>query len=509
MHYKRVVKIFTILLISLGIISLYIIKLNTIPTSVHGDEGETALQALKIVTRSVNIFGVGWFDLPILSFAPHALGMAIFGENAVGNRMGSVIFGLLTLPVFYLLLKLLFTPRIAFFATILLGTSHMWLALSRVGITYVQATFLALITLYFLFKAIKKEHMIYFFVAGCFMGLSLYSYYAVRIIPIMILPIFIHYVKKFSLNKVLNLFIFTLGVLVIFAPQGKFFLDHPETFFSRTKSVYIFSDSGRKWTNYQKSESEIIFEQTKKTFNIFAGDNSTQYGFKGQLIDYTTLVFLCLGLFYGAKRFFSFPYSFLFLWLFLAILGQIFTTVPTPIFLPRFVISLPVLFTFVALGIEMFIQHIKGKNNHRIIAASLIITMIGSNLYTYFFIYPNQVVGDLNARAATKISYYLQSLPPSTRIIFVTPYEGYSNFGTLRFLAPESNRTDLIFNNYSQNNTVLGSSIIRNKSSVYILYPQYYFKVDELKSIFPDGRIFDIKDINGSTQFFIFKTQTF
>ena|SRR3989344_623296 len=48
---------------------LYTVRLGGLPQTLHGDEVETAMQALDIVYGKIGLFGVGWFDLPFLSFA--------------------------------------------------------------------------------------------------------------------------------------------------------------------------------------------------------------------------------------------------------------------------------------------------------------------------------------------------------------------------------------------------------------------------------------------------------
>lgn len=507
-----VVKAIAIALLIIYCITLYTVKLDSIPTSVHGDEGETALQALDILHGKTDIFGVGWFDLPLLSFVPHALGMRLFGENIIGDRVGSVVFGLFTLPIFFLFIRQLFSFRIAAVATILLGTSHLWIALSRLGITYTQASFLMICTLYFLFKAFKARSIKNFIIAGAFLGLSFYSYYAIRILPIVIIPSIVFYIfnKKLILKNISHIILFLIAAFIVFLPQGIFFVKHPESFSSRTKTVFIFSESGKQWTNYNKTIHEILFEQTKKTFNIFAGDNSTQYGYKGALFDYLTLFFLMLGLLYSIIRFSSVS-VFLFVWLSLAVAGQILTTIPTPIFLPRFVIGLPILYIFVALGIDVSIKFLIRKNLQLLSYTVIVITLafiIRFNLLTYFSYYPKQIVGDPNARAGTKIAQYINSLPLSYTTYFLThPSYGPGN-GTIRFVS--SNKNIINIENpfdykIAYNSNVLGAEIGSNRT--YIIYPQYAYKFRELQIIYPNSEIEEFKDIDGHIQFYVLKTK--
>lgn len=496
---SKAVKFTTLFFFIILFLIVYGLKLDTIPTSVHGDEGETALQAIEIMRGNVGLTGIGWFDLPLLSFLPHALTMAIFGENVLGNRLGSVVFGILTLPMFYLFVELLFSRRIALLATLFLGTSHLWIALSRLGMSYVQATFFLITTFYFVVHGLKTGHKRDFVFGGIFLALCFYSYYPARIAPFIIAPLFLFHIAKNIKKTFVYFLILFVSATIIFWPQGKFFLENPETFFSRTKTVYIFSEIGREWTNYNKSDIEVIWQQTKKTFNIFAGDNSTQYGYKGQLLDYLTIILFFLGIIYSI-RFFSRTHGLLFIWLFIALLGQILTTIPTPIFLPRFVIGLPVLYILVALGIEMIIKPKVYKQFRLPIMSIIVLAIVITNLYTFFVLYPKQISGDLNARAATKIASYINALPKSYTVFFLTVPNLYSDFGTLRFLSPNVKKID----NKGNNNLMLDEQISNKTTSIYILYPHQKDELRQLTSAYPFGKTLEFKDIDGRLQFLVF-----
>jgi 4-amino-4-deoxy-L-arabinose transferase-like glycosyltransferase len=496
-YLKLNLEIFIIFIFS---VFIYVYRLNSIPTSFHGDEGETALQALEILKGNAGLVGVGWFDLPLLSFVPHAAGMLLWGENIIGVRLGSVIFGLLTIPVFYLFVKELFKTRIAFISTLLLATSHLWIALSRFGTIYPQAAFLMIATLYFLFKALKTQKLIYFALTGIFLGLSFYSYYAIRILPfIMVIPIFYYLMRSGSSKKtLLQIGILIVSALVIFSPQGLFYLKTPNAFLSRTDAVYIFSETGRQWTNYNKSDPEILLEQTKRTFNIFAGDNSTQYGYKGQLLDWASIIFLILGLAYVFRRITSLNHLFIIVWLGLSLVGQILTTIPPPFFLPRFVVGLPVLYILIAQGIDRFylLVKIKGVSLANIVIAVIIIYIVGTNIYTYFISYPKQTAGDPNARAATKIASYINSQSSPYSLYFMTEPALYPGFGTLKFLTGGKSLT-LSATDSEQS---IGSTS-------YIVYPHRLPELSIIMKKYPNGKLMEYRDIDGRIQFYIYKIE--
>jgi 4-amino-4-deoxy-L-arabinose transferase-like glycosyltransferase len=492
-----------IIIAFLLILPFYFYKLSSIPASVHGDEAETALQAIKIIKGETGLIGVGWFDLPLLSFLPHGLFMLFLGENILSDRLGSVIFGILTLPMFYLLLKDFWDKRIALISTILLGTSHMWIALSRIGITYTQSSFLIITAIFILFKAFKTNRRELFIFAGGIFGLSLYSNFAVRIIPILIFAIFINQLfNKLHFKKnLLSLIFFFVTTIIIFLPQGFFYIHHPHALSSREKNIFVFSENAKKWTNYTNMNNLNIFlEQTKRTLNVFAGDNSTQYGYKGPLLDYFSIFFFIAGVIYCLTKIMKFKFQFLFLWIFLALMGQIFATIPPPFFLPRFVVGLPALYIFIGFGIifitDLFYKHKLNKRHANILIFLIIIAFSFYNLSSYFFRYPKQTTGDYNARAATNIAFILNHYYKNYTAYFYTSPRLYSDFGTLRFLSDKTKRVNL-----NATDGILKSSEIKY---VYIIYPEYLNLIPRLFDNFPKGRINEIRDIDKRIQFYTF-----
>lgn len=506
-------------LLSLGLfLSLY--KLGDLPYSVHGDEGETALAALDILKGKTGIFGVGWYDVPLSAFAPHAVTMAVFGENTFGNRLGSVIFAIATIPLFYLLVEMLFTRRVALIATILLATSHMWIALSRLGLPYVQTTFFVVSTVYLLIGGMKTGQKKFFVLGGIFLGLCFYSYYPARIIPFLLLPyVFVYFLKAKNRKKALvHMAIFLASAVITFIPQGKYFLEHPETFSRRADTVFIFSESGRQWTNYNKSDVQVLFEQTKKTINIFTGDNSTQYGYKGQLIDCITVALFFAGMLY-ALRFFSSKSLLLFVWLVLALLGQILTTMPTPIFLPRFVVGLPVFFIFCALGFDVLYKATKRYNLKHILVLPMLL-IIFYNLHIYFIDYPKQLErgiagGGFHELTPVKIAKYLDTLPNGYKAIFLTPPYLNGDYGTLKFLISQKERITIdspqTFVADQENKAVLGAQIENLNNSeglVFIIYPEYQSELRTLTKVYPHGQVSEFHNGDGQLEVILYTVKS-
>lgn len=488
---------------SAGLLFLYTISLGTFPGQIHGDEAETALQALQILHNHSGMIGVGWYDLPLLSFLPHAVGMTVFGENILGDRIGSVLFGLFTILLVYFLTSQLFTKRIGVLAAILLGTSHMWIALSRMGITYVQASFFLVASLYFFAVATKGKKTSFFILAGICTGLTFYSYYAGRITPILVFPlIFSYLINNPSKEKIRNIGIAILAGVILLAPQIFFYLGNPATFFSRTNMVSIFSETGRAWVGEDKLVTEVV-EQVKKSLNIFTGDTSTQYGLQLPLLDYVTLILFFLGVgvcMHKRQR----NHLFLLFWLGIVLLGQIFTTMPSPFFLPRFVVGLPALFIIAALGLDSLI----GKNKlttSPFFVVILLLYIVIANIKTYFIDYQNQLLsgqtsGGLHATSPVKIAQLLNTLPQDSSVVFFSAPFLYPEHGTIRLVASQTT------NNVNVKHPEKDAPPTPNtKSILYIIYPAYENRIAEIQRIFPNGDLQQHVAINGTVQFFSYK----
>jgi 4-amino-4-deoxy-L-arabinose transferase-like glycosyltransferase len=497
---------FWLLLISVIFVSLYVYRLDALPTSVHGDESETALQAIKTIGDH-KIYGVGWAQLPLAAYWPYAAIMYLFGQNVVGDRLGSVFFGLLTLPFFYLLLLRYYGRTAAVIGTVLLGTSHMWIAMSRVGIIYTQAASLLVITVYVLLQAFRKNTLWYFILSGFCFGAAMYSYYAVRMLPLLVAYLAGSYFLRSETRKraFRNIAIFICTAFIVYLPQGIYFLQHPDEFMNRTQSVYIFSPSVYGGLNPKPDLRQVVSKQLADTFNIFAGDTGGQYGYPGQLLDYITLLFFFLGVVYAFKKI-SVMHTFFFFWLFLCIAVQVVTTSPSAIFLPRFVVGLPVFYIFVTLGV-LYLMKVKPA---RIVVYFLVGACIGINVYTYFVLYPGRVSGDINARTATRVAGYLNAYPHNgdgnVQAVFLTEPNLYANSSIMRLLSPHSNAINI--NNpaaYVSDLSRTGGSRDETRK-VFIIHPEYSYLISDLVAAYPGAGVKPFKDVDASILFYVIET---
>ncbi len=208
------------LILFLGLV-LRIISLNQ---SLWLDEATSAVLArdfsfLSILTK----FSPGDFHPP-LYYLILKLWSLVFGFTEVALRSFSVLTGLVSIYILYLLVRKLFNQRAALISSLLLATSGLHVYFSQEVRMYILASFFVLLSVYFFVKIVKEGgvgNWVYF---SFFIALSGATHY----LTLLILPIFwlfgIFRKNKFSWFKKLFtshiiLFILALLWLPTFAKQ--------------------------------------------------------------------------------------------------------------------------------------------------------------------------------------------------------------------------------------------------------------------------------------------------
>ena len=113
----------------------------------------------------------------------HHLFLYLLGQTALGARGVSAFFGLLTIPLVYLIGRTLFDKRIGLVAAAALTVSFWGLMYSRTGIRQVSMPFFQLIAFYFFWRGIRTNKRTHWIAAGVGMGLCLNTYFAAWTVP--------------------------------------------------------------------------------------------------------------------------------------------------------------------------------------------------------------------------------------------------------------------------------------------------------------------------------------
>jgi 4-amino-4-deoxy-L-arabinose transferase-like glycosyltransferase len=142
--------------------------------------------------------------------------LALFGPGVAGIRLLSAFLGALTVPLTFLVARRLFGRPVGFLAAALLAVSFWSLMYSRAGIRHISLPVFMLPTFYFFLRGLgigrdrpgdegfgqRRSGVINgdFLLAGLFMGLGFYTYFASRGIPLILL-VFCVYLLLFQRNR--------------------------------------------------------------------------------------------------------------------------------------------------------------------------------------------------------------------------------------------------------------------------------------------------------------------
>lgn len=162
---------------------LRLYKLDQLPPSLFGDEVDVGYQAYSILKTGRDYMGQSWpisfhsladWRTPLFLYSAVPF-IGIFGLNEWGVRLPAAIFGILTLPFFFLLIKKLFeNEKIALLGTFFLSVSIWHLQYSRAAFEVTQMLFLLVAGVYFFLKGLDKWQ--YLIPAVVLLALSPYSY---------------------------------------------------------------------------------------------------------------------------------------------------------------------------------------------------------------------------------------------------------------------------------------------------------------------------------------------
>ncbi len=224
-------KLFLIIICLAFVLRFY--KLGQIPLTLDWDENSNAYNAYSILKTARDEYGTFLpltnrsFDdyKPPLYMYLNVPTVAIFGLTPLAARLPSALFGFLTVPTLYFLVKFLFGRKnIAAIAMFLLAISPWHIQFSRVGFEATVGLFTATAGITLFLYGLQNRKLL---ILSCILlGLSAYSYHTERIfVPLIFLSSLLIWRKEvFSVSKkYLSLFIVitTLIVLplVVFTPQ--------------------------------------------------------------------------------------------------------------------------------------------------------------------------------------------------------------------------------------------------------------------------------------------------
>ncbi len=292
-------------------------QLTMIPYGVWFDEGQTGLEALRILS-GIPFTPMGTFQAanPSLFFYITALVFKVIGPTLLAVRLVQAGTGLLTVIAFYVLLRYTLGWRAAMAGAFFLAVSSWHVNWSRFGMPYsIGAHLFEVITVYLMLRALRTKRLTTFAWAGLAFGLGLYTYFGFRLFPFALLA---YVAYGFILNKenvrknLAGLVLFAIVTVVTVLPQASWAWQHRQDFMVRMAQTSVFA--GKNTPQERMAALTNSLRRHVMMLN-FIGDGNGRHGIPGApALDFVSAALFVIGLGYCLYRWRSPTYALLVIW---------------------------------------------------------------------------------------------------------------------------------------------------------------------------------------------------
>jgi hypothetical protein len=252
-------------------ITVRLVRLGSVPRIVTADEADNLMVAYRIIHGTgPGIFGFDWKPAPIFSLYPLAWAVRIFGDGVSDFRMFPVVLSVLTMILFYLLVRRTVGVPAALLGLVLLATNLWVLHFSRTAWENMNAALFAVGACWTTMRAIETGNRWWWVGAGIFVAFGFYGYFSGRLIFVAVTLIALIAVatRQAPWRRTLaGLCIAAVVSAVLFAPQAYNIVDEWDRFNRRTDTVSVFSADpegehgwGLAWTQLRRNYSAFVLQ---------------------------------------------------------------------------------------------------------------------------------------------------------------------------------------------------------------------------------------------------------
>ena len=294
------------LLVAVLLVALYVRldRLDTLPFGLWFDESVHGLEALKLLGPGGQpvVYSVPTF-LPTVFLYLVGAPLKLLGQNMFALRLTAAVFGLLTVVVFYVLVKELFrTSWLALAGAFLMAVARWDINWSRIAMHGVTTPYFTVLVAYLFWRALRRRRWLDWVLAGLALGAGLWFYAPFRLFPavIMVLVVAWWLRRRGSFRRtVLPILYSTLVVALTIAPIALFAYCQPVAFFARTLTTSVFQ--GKTW----EQGKQALVQNLQKHLLMFThrGDANGRHNLPGEpMLDFLVSPLAVLGLAYSLYR---------------------------------------------------------------------------------------------------------------------------------------------------------------------------------------------------------------
>lgn len=523
----------TVLIMTLIIGAAFVLRvwrLDTIPSTLGGDEASQGLEALRVLAGEIrNPFTTGWLGVPTMSFFFQSITIKLLGPTMMALRLPWVFVGTATVLLMFWLVNRLYRLPLALTTTALLATYHYHIHYSRLGSNQIADPFFMALALLFLYRARDRKSPLDWAMTGIVVGVAQYFYAGARL-TIVVIALCIFYFFWLDRTRWARLrdtlggaFTVAASFIITAAPMIQYAYRFPNDYNARVNMVGIFQSGWLENEMVVRGVSmwTLLWEQFQYAFfafNVFP-DHTVWYGSPKPLMDGIWAILFLLGLLYATFRLLPphpepklFP--FVAWWWSGMFLGGILTENPPST--QRLIVLAPPACFFVGLVLWRTVQYLQDalleKKNTRYTVPTLLLCVLVLSWFSvrwYFLSFtPLNVYGSRNGEIATEVGFFLaDTLQPEQRVVFLGPPVLYLGFASIPYLAPQAQRGIDLHEPLTQPPSLDSLGLSVNQQPLFIAGPWRVQELDLVEQAFPGGTRFSVPDKKGEPLFWVYEPE--
>ena len=309
---------------------LRLYRLDALPPGDGHDVAMYGVDALQILAGARPVFLESNFGREALFSYLVALAYRFTGPGAFGIHLTSALIGVATVPAVWLAARELFREQRAtglatlpLLAAFLSAVSYWHLNWSRVGLRVILVPLFAALIVFALWRGFGSSRPDrstggWFLLAGALLGLSLYTYQAARLLPLLVAVAFALRAierRRWTRADTIGALLVAAAALVVYLPLGIYAAQHPGALSVRIQQATVVQPG----LPLAQQAGELARQATTAVLTYsLRGDTDPQFTIPGRpsLNPFLSLGFVA-GILAAAWRFRRSPYLFLLAWLLL------------------------------------------------------------------------------------------------------------------------------------------------------------------------------------------------
>jgi 4-amino-4-deoxy-L-arabinose transferase-like glycosyltransferase len=389
-----------LILLAAAFMRLY--RLDAVPPGMFSDIATNGLDIQDILSGHPRVFFPANNGREALFIYFQALLVAGAGAHLLVFTFAAVAMGMLSVALTYRLLRSMFGLRVGLTGAGLMAVAMWPVALSHVGLRFSSLPPFVLAMVYLLWRTLRTGRWRYAAFCGVTIGLSLYTYTSSRLVPVLVLALCLAD-WRLTRKRLPQLAMGALLAAVVFAPEGLYFLRHPDAFLGRAEQVSVFNP------NPQVERSrDTLLTSTLKTAGMFFvhGDEDRRGNIPGRAVfDPLLAVFFVAGLGLSLARWRSGSgYRWLLIWLAIMCVPSALSQSSPDQF--RTFSAAPATFALASIGLDAAARVL------RALPAAAVLWALGSTAYLYFGVWAHDPkTYDAFGASAYQLASFLNARP--------------------------------------------------------------------------------------------------